>query len=219
MSLFLSTLASCGRSASKTVSVSIQIPSATELKKISAFTSGAQLDVSKLCFGVNIKNKNKPLPPAKSCDIERGLIAGTVQPGESITFAEVESGPGYEFELYAVYRDSASQPCPSILNKWNAPLNKVYILGSSTGVELKPPTTQVTIVYQVPDASQNIVVQKSWPSSCLFQTNTKRDYGRIVTASGLLSSNGYRLYSKMSSLNDQTIGSTNFKIKSGKVGN
>lgn len=209
-------LVACDRASSPGTQVTLRMPSVAELQKgVSSLAANSPQELAKLCFGVNVKDVNKVGKP-NTCDIDRGLVAGTVGPGESIVFAEVSSEPKYNFELYAFKKNQASDPCPSFATGWNWPLDKVYFLGRAQNIEVKPPVAQVDIEFRIPEASQNIVVQNSWPASCLKNTSAQKYMGRIMSGALQVSSANFQLYSKISPFNDlQDLGS-NYKIR-GKV--
>jgi hypothetical protein len=195
------------------------MPSQNELsQKSSSLHSLAVLDPAKLCFGVNVKNVSLPRPANPACEIDRGMTAGFVLPGESITLNDVDSANIYDFELYAFQKDTAAQPCPAFVVGTKINGTKTYLVGSATQVTVKGPEANVEIVYSLSSSIPNIATQNSWPASCLGNVSSQKSKGHILTAAGFhFSGANFHLYSKISPLNDlKTIG-TNIKITRGKV--
>lgn len=216
-------LTSCDRVATQgRTDIVIQMPSVQELRKMtkSDVSGFAALEYDKICFAVNVKGPGIVATPAKTCNIERGQFAGTVGAGGTLTVT-VDSGENREFELYAYIRNSVSEVCPKPSEgKWAWSLNKIYFLGKVEGVKIVPPETLVEIPFTLPDASQNIIVQNSWPLSCLSeQTPSVSRIGRVVVGGTILGTAGsYRAYSKVSTVSDQNTLGTTYKIRNWKVG-
>lgn len=147
-------------------SVSIQIPTAEKLQasgKVGAFSA---VDVSKMCFGINVMGPGIETSLASSCDVERGIVAGSVVAGGTLT-VEVNVGDDRVFEVYGFLRDSASDPCPTLKGaSWGFPIAKIYDLGKSAPTKVTKAGGSVSISVTLPEASDNIVVKRSWSPSC-----------------------------------------------------
>jgi hypothetical protein len=223
--LFGMFLIGCDRMATQSRSnIVIQMPSVEQMRKASSkadVSTLAAVDLQKLCFIINVKGPNIATTPAAACDVERGIFAGSVGPGQMLS-VNVESGAERVFELYAYIRTTSTEVCKDVLPKgWNVSLDKTYFLGKVSGITITPPETTVDIPFTIPTDSQNILVQNSWPVSCLGNVSAApARIGRVVTAANLQTTGlGYKIYSKVSPISDQNnLGTTGYKIRNWKVG-
>jgi hypothetical protein len=216
-------ISACRRPAAESASVSIQIPSAQEFKKLSKAShsvySLSQVDFSLLCFAVNVKGPAVPLTSATSqCDIERGLFAGSVASGQTLTL-DVPDGSNYSFELYGIIRNSTTEACPlNLTTTWGSPVDKVYFLGKTEGVTISPPTAEVVVNVSLPERTQNLIAQNSLPASCSSAPVLAPTFGRVQTAAAVMSGTTFKVYARASDKDDlKTLQGTQFKIQNWKA--
>lgn len=195
------------------------MPTVEQMQKMSKsdVSSMAVVDLQKLCFAVNVKGPGIMSVPAVTCDVERGVVAGSVGPGGELS-VDVEIGMERSFELYAFLKQG-SEACPKVAKAgWSWPLERIYFLGKADNVEVKQ-NSVVEIPFTVPAQTQNIAVQKSWPASCLATTKpAPKRVGRVISgASVMVSPMNYKVYSKVGPFNDEKTLGTNYKIKNWKV--
>lgn len=206
----LLTLISCKRPEQKSASVTLQIPSVSQSMSAS--------DYSLLCFVANVKSLQIPAVAATTCDVEKGLVAGSVAAGGVLSL-DVPVGEANTFEIYGLMRKSLSESCPTDLQaSWKWPLTKVYFLGKATAVNIVPPESQVTVSISLP--SQNIVSQNSWPQSCSLVGGlpSSPTLGRVQMAAGVLSGTNYKIYSRASNRNEiKTLSGSLYQIHNFKV--
>lgn len=195
------------------------MPTVEEMRNLSKsdVSSMSAVDLQKLCFAVNVKGPGIVSAPAATCDVERGIVAGSVGPGGELS-VEVELGLERSFELYAFLKQG-SEACPRVAKSgWSWPIERIYFLGKADNVEVKQ-NSVVEIPFTVPTPSQNIAIQKSWPSSCLATTKpAPKRLGRVISGASLMvSPMNYKVYSKFGPFNDEKTLGTNYKIKNWKV--
>lgn len=192
---------SCHRPQQEGSTVSIQIPSAAQFAKRmkQENLAASTIDYTKLCFGVNVKGPGISASPASSCDIERGVFEGqSVAHGGEIVI-QVPVGDNREFEVYGFLRNSASDQCPDIVPGWNWPTNKIYFLGSKSGVSVSPPTTDVSISITLPDEYHNLAIARGWPNSCGGAPQIVKGFsGKVLVGSKRLSSTNFRMKAHIS---------------------
>ncbi len=202
---------SCRRPEQKSATVTLQIPSISQ--------SMSAADYGLLCFVANVKSPQITSTPATTCDIEKGLVAGSKAAGASLTL-DVPVGDSTTFEIYGLMRKDLTETCPSDLQaSWKWPLAKVYFLGKTTGVNIVPPESQVTVTITLP--AQNIVSQNSWPQSCSLigaLPSNNPTVGRVQMAAGVLSGTNYKIYSRASNRNEiKTLSGSSYQIHNFKV--
>lgn len=163
ISLFaIPTLISCQRAVEDSASLKIQFPPAQSFNK--GVGALSQISSSLVCYVVNVTgpgiNEN-----SKTCDIKRGIFAGSVAPGAELSVT-VPTGTNRKVEIYGILRNSSGDSCPSVQTGWPVSLDKVYFLGQAIGIDVRPPTTTVDITVTLPDESQNILTQLNMPNTC-----------------------------------------------------
>lgn len=166
-------VSACQRKVEDSASVTIKFPSSQSLQKVGALSA---VDATKICYVANVMGSGIA-EQAKTCDIKRGILAGSVAPGAELSVT-VPTGSNRTVEIYGVLRNSASEPCPSVQNGWPVPLTRVYFLGHASNIEVRPPTTTVDISIALPDTSQNILAQYSMPATCNISSASTKG-GRI----------------------------------------
>ena len=199
--LIITNVISCQRPSENTNhQVTIKIPTASEFQKSGPMkTRSLQMTIpyELLCFAVNAKGSNLPSLPAQTCGIEKGLTAGSVSPGESLSF-NLKTNQVVQFELYGFLRNSPKESCPNLTSsEWFWPVNKTYELGKSNDIKIEGAETRVEFNLILPKDDQNIAVQKSWPPSCL---SSFPSFGVIPSSSGQLTGSSHRLYLRETSL-------------------
>ena len=205
--------------------VSIRIPTAQEFNKLSSkvgsqsVSAQAAIDYDLLCFAVNVKGAGIPTTPAQSCEIERGIINGSVPAGGALTL-DLPAGVA-SFEIYGFLRTSASQGCPTFLpSGWDWPLQKTYFLGRANSITLTPPEANVAISISLPDAAQNLVVQNSWSASCanVGSPVVAKNLGRLQTGTQILTGTNFTAYSRVSNKADmRQLQGTYFQVHNWKA--
>ena len=206
-------------------SVSIRIPSASEFSKLSSkvgsqsVSAQSAIDYNLLCFAVNVKGGSIASTPARTCEIERGLIVGSVPPGGELAL-DLPSGVA-TFEVYGFLRTSATQSCPAFLpSGWDWPLQKTYFLGQAASVTLTPPEAKVAVQITLPDSSANLLVQNGWGAACanLGSPIAKKNSGRILLGSKILVGSQFMAYSRLSNKTDLKVQSgTRFQVHNWKA--
>lgn len=208
-------LTSCQRKGEETASIKIQFPTAQSFGKVGTLST---ISAANICYVVNVLGSGIT-EQNKSCDVKRGITAGSVAPGSELSIT-VPSGSNRTVEIYGILRNSPSEPCPAAQTNWPVPLTRVYFLGKLNNVEVRPPTTTVDITITLPDSSQNLISQLSLPGSCVASTITEKS-GRIFASAELSTSlvNGYKKVSHISfKTEDQIRTSTGgYKIKNTAV--
>lgn len=186
-------------------SISIQIPTAQQFKaqqsKLSAVKSSA-IDYSLLCFGVNVKGPGIDPIPAGSCKVEQGITSDqAVKDGGTLTI-DVPKGQDRVFEVYGFLRSAAGDACPTTGPDWNWPVNKIYLLGTKSGVTLLNDSESVAIDITLPDESQNIAIVKAWPASCTGNpVAASGAFGQQVAGANSLSSASFHLRARVTERN------------------
>ena len=159
--------------------------------------SSSQISSSLVCYVVNVTGPGIQ-ENSKSCDIKRGVFAGSAAPGSELSVT-VPTGSNRKVEIYGILRNSSGDPCPNVQTGWPVTLDKVYFLGQATGVDVRPPTTTVDITVTLPDESQNILTQFSMPSACTSVAASAKA-GRIFPLASAQTSivNAYKKHSRVS---------------------
>lgn len=207
-------------------SISIQIPSAEKLNamnnKVGAFGTGATVDVTKICFGVNVIGPGIVSTSATSCDIERGIVVGTVTAGGTLT-VDVDTGDSRVFEIYGFLRSSSTDPCPTFdKSGWGFPIGSVYFLGSSAPTKIDKADTSVNIAVTLPTTSNNLIASRGWSPSCASTGTTAGGNSGSRTSSGSLLSQSTNLRSRANvnfAPQERVQQSTHLKSRGWKVGN
>lgn len=163
-----------------TSSVSFRIPSVTELeargvpqsKSVTALgIPDATRNWAYACFLVNVTGPEIASVSAAQCDISLGKFAGSVPPSTSVSDSklslQVPKGSGRKFEIFAYFRNSTSEACPSNISRLSQMnLDHTARIGSTT-VDLAKDEETVDIVIQVPGASDSVITQYSLPATCV----------------------------------------------------
>jgi hypothetical protein len=210
--LALLILNGCKRPQTEESSISIQIPTAQQFSerygKVQSLST--TVDFSLLCFAVNVKGEGITTKPALTCDVERGVVSSTsVAPGETLTIS-VDPGKNRVFEIYGFLRDSNSTACPSMVDKLNWPIKKVYWLGSKEVETLDAGDVQLNIDLTLPAVSHNLAVEKGWPASC-GGAPSKPTAGVGVVGAAVLSNSGISLKAHVAEKQ------TNIKLSQGGI--
>jgi len=194
-------LISCQRKGEETASIKIQFPTAQSFGKVGSLSA---ISAANICYVVNVLGSGIT-EQNRSCDVKRGITAGSVAPGSELSVT-VPSGTNRTVEIYGILRNSPSEPCPSVQAGWPVPLTRVYFLGKTSNVEVRPPTTTVDITITLPDTSQNLLAQLSLPGSCVASSIAEKS-GRIFAAADLSISpvNGYKKVSHISFKTDDQV--------------
>jgi|GEM_PF-3092397 len=199
----------------------IPIPNKSEFlksaKSTSAISALASIDYNLLCFAVNIKGP-AVRTTSSTCDVERGITAGSVAPGNELIVSDVPLGENYSFEIFGLLRSNTSGACPAVtLTTWNHPLNKIYLLGKTQGVKLIKQEEAVVISLTMPDQSTHIAMQNSFPAAC---TSTKKaPTGDFLLGAHIATSASFKLKSRVSYKEEsRTLAGATLKIKRSKIG-
>ncbi len=218
-------LLACTRpqSQDKAAAILIQVPTAAQYQASAAGKISAQtttIDFNLLCFAVNVKSSSLAvIPPASSCEVERGLVVGSVGPGQSLSLDMLEGTA--DFEIYGFLRNSASDPCPQVTPAaWNFPMKKIYFLGKSVGVAVTSPSTDVAITIALPSPNQNLVAQNSMPASCnyLGAPFVGKNFGRSEFGAKVLKGTQFSAYSRITTKPEiKTLSGSQFKIVNWKA--
>ena len=209
-------LISCQRAVEDTASLKIKLPAAESFSKgVGAFS---QISSSLVCYVANVTGPGIQ-ENLKSCDIKRGVFAGSAAPGSELSVT-VPTGSNRKVEIFGILRNSSSDPCPNVQTGWPVNLDKVYFLGEATSVDVRPPTTTVDITVTLPDQSQNILTQFNMPSTCTSVAATAKA-GRIFSLAHSQTSftNSYKKMSRISfKIENQTRTSTGgYKMKNSAI--
>lgn len=209
-------LISCQRQVEDTASLKIKLPSAESFNKgVGAFS---QINSSLVCYVVNVTGSGIS-DSQSSCDIRRGVFAGSAAPGSELSVT-VPTGSNRKVEIYGILRNSSGDPCPNVQTGWPVPLDKVYLLGQVTGIDVRPPTTTVDITVTLPDESQNILTQLSMPSTCSAVTASAKA-GRIFATANSDTSliDGYKKISRISfkTENESRSSTGGYKMKNSAI--
>ncbi|MEK6627363.1 MAG: hypothetical protein AABY53_01960 [Bdellovibrionota bacterium] len=205
---FALTITGCDRASTSSSSsrIVIEIPDKTEFSKLSQQSSKlysssvsalAAVDYNSLCFVVNIKGPSIP-SQFGSCNVERGITVGSVIPGSQIIIPEVPKGENYSFEIFGLLKANNADACPVVnVTSWNHPLDKVYLLGKTTGVTLIKQDEEVTINLAMPDQSNHMAAQNSFPSLCTATAGAIAP-GNFLLGASLTTSLSFKLRSRVS---------------------
>lgn len=202
-------------------SLHIRFPSAAEFNKAYSKTRGLASKYSvvpyeNLCFAVNIKNGKIPTAQASQCEIEKGLMVGSVEPGKEISL-NVALHQEVDVEIYGFLRNSTTELCPITgLEKWQWPVEKTFFIDTQKKVPIESDVTNLTFAITLPDINNHLAVQNSWPSSCLVPVVAGQNLdGRVNNGSSILQGNHFKFYVRSSGVADLPILSgTHFQIKS-----
>ena len=211
-------LLACQKPQNDSASVTVHIPNAAEFKASGKLTSqSVTVNYDQLCFFVNAKGSGIASTSKGSCDIDRGVMGGGVPPGSDITM-DIPGGDNRTIEVYGYLRNSASDACPPLpVDGWGAmPLTKIYFLGQTPAVTIAPPLTQVSVTIALPDSTQNLVVQNSWPVTCSGGAlpGATKHAGRLQVGAAALSSTHYKLSARIADHNEgQILTSSHYRIQ------
>ena len=198
--LALLILNGCKRPQLEESSISIQIPTAQQFSerygKVQSL--GATVDYKLLCFAVNVKGEGIPTTPALTCDVERGIVSSdAVAAGGSIN-VEVTPGKNRLFEFYGFLRSSETDACPTMVEKLDWPIKKVYWLGSKEVEDLPAGDVTLEIAITLPEIAHNLAVEKGWAASCGgLPPKTVTTAGVGVVGAAVLSTSGLTLKARV----------------------
>lgn len=154
--------------------VALQIPSESAFKasamagSLSKTSSLSEpLDVSKLCFAVQVSASDIPYAAKDSCDFRKGIVVGSVAAGENLVI-DVPRGNDRLFEVFGYLRKSNTEPCGPVPDVIPASdLQRIYLLGQSATVNVTQPEMVVEIAVKIPTSDQNIAATSaSLGASC-----------------------------------------------------
>lgn len=212
----------CQRAPDEKTSVAIQIPSAQQLG-MQSINSQSVVDLSLLCFVVDIQGGNNITRPAQTCQPQKGELIGSVPAGSTLN-ASVIAGT-YNFKIYAVKRTSSTETCPVVnLDNWGVPLSRVYYLGEVLNKKIEGEKASVTIPVTLPDESHHLISSLSLPASCNTNTiigNTlAAKQGRVLMGGKFINSANYKMYGKVGFIpvNKTLTSSSGLKIKNWEAG-
>lgn len=228
LNILVLTAFGCNRASPTSASINLNFPTTNQFQKaLSQKTElsrqSSPLNYSLMCFVVNIKSPQIPTTAATSCDIERGMIAGSVGPGKNISMDNVPIGASTTVEIYGLMRVTDSDPCPTDeQSKWNWPMNRIYFLGQTENVTVVAPSTDIEVSLTLPASTQNIAVQNAWANSCQFigVAPIEPTKGRIQWNARVLSGANFKAYSRVSDRNDlKPLKGSNFQIRNWRASN
>jgi hypothetical protein len=187
--------------AEKVANVQIKMPRSDQGRSSESLQALSVIDQSRLCYAANVKGPGIPTT-SKTCDIVRGIAAGLVAGGETISLV-VPEGVNREVEIYGLLRDSADEPCPTLQDS-TIPVNprRVYRLGSKVGLTVKAPITETSIVIQLTTEDQNLIGAGILPSSCAPDSRLRITTGRFSSGKQNFQQtlNGYSVTSRVGSM-------------------
>lgn len=201
----------CTRPNSPNKNLRIQFPKALDSKNNSdpkmqsrTFTnSGSSINYENLCFVVNVRGENIPSKSSANCQIEKGLVAGSVPPGASVSMM-ISSSSKVTVEIFGLLRKSATEPCPEVSDRdWTWPISRTYFLDAKKDVALTTAETNVEFNLTLPAITNNVAIQNSWPHSCLASsTPSNHRSGRVTAGAALLVGGSHRLYVREANVAD-----------------
>lgn len=198
----------------------ISFPTAEEFKsKLSktrglAFTRSA-ISYDNLCFAVNVKGEKISSTQGGQCEIEKGMIHGSVQPGSEISLT-LDKYQTVAIEIYGFLRNSTSEQCPQIgTDSWSWPQAKTYLIDSKSDIAIEREITNVEFSITLPASENNIALHNSWPLSCTTPNAAPPpSMGRVGNGSAILAGTNFKMYVRSSSVSDlPTLSGTHFQIK------
>jgi hypothetical protein len=161
----------------------------------------SEITYENLCFAVNVKSESTTLTSGNLCQVEQGIVVGSVDPGRSIEVT-LKTSKTIDVEIYGFLRTQSTDPCPVIaLGKWDWPVEKTFLLDSQKGIPVTSPVTDVNVSLLLPTSDKNVAVTNNWPLACLPDVikppSNSVTRGTLVSNANLQQSSKFRLYSRM----------------------
>lgn len=150
--------------------ISIRLPGAStgaSSSKAESVSASSAYDFSLACYAVNVKGSDIPaLKSAGTCDIPRGIFAGFVAAGGSLTL-DVPRGSARSLEIFSFLRDSSTAPCPTLHDFGSLARNKIARVGRVPSFDTQAAEVELEVTISAPAAGVSVVSQYSLPSSCV----------------------------------------------------
>ena len=201
-------LEGCSRKQEGFSNIRIQAPSS----KIGSF---ATIPANRIaCYGVSVRGSGITPNAATSCRPETGVVLGFV-PDSGVLQGQVPKGTNRTFDVY-LYLQAVGQndPCPSMTNFSSLGSDKIYHIGTTTNINLEADNQTVDIVTTFPGEALNIVVQNSYPSTCIPTVTSGLAGYQVSTAAGTATGAGYILQGKVGRANSgETLTGTGIILK------
>lgn len=210
-------LVGCQRSVSNNSALRIQLPSASELGKVSAFSSFPV--GNKYCYGVSVTGPDINGYAGDSCAPKTGIVLGFAEAGSQLE-VQVPKGHGRTVDVYVHIPASTSDPCPNMSGNLSGQRSKdTYLVGTKTGVDTVDAVTTVTVQATFPGMTNHLASQLSMPTSC-FPTLAATPMFRIRSSAATVT-DGSTIYlrGRVGSLSEAGVATGGSYVLKGKVQN
>jgi hypothetical protein len=158
--------------------VILNLPSASALSsRVGAFS----YSWDRACFAMNITAPDINSPEDATCEVHRGIFAGTAAPNSELS-ASVPRGDLRKLELFAYFRNSSAEPCPALNGGFGTlDRKKIVRVGVVESFEVANSEVNLTVNVSLPATGTSVVSQYSMPNSCVASA-TGTTSGRLVSA-------------------------------------
>ena len=159
---------SCGMTAaSKDSKLSIQFPTVASLNAMpgSNKISAQGYAWANACFIVSVTGPG--ISTHKStCEVENGTFRGSIPPGGSVEL-DVPRGPARKLDLFAYFRASPTDLCPTASRLAAFDVSKTVRIGQVAAFDLFTAAVTVNAKVTLPNSTDNLLTQYSLPKTCL----------------------------------------------------
>lgn len=180
---------SCTREAKEFSTITIKAPS-SKLGTFAALPGGRVA-----CYTVSVKGSGISGSPASTCKPAAGTVFSFAAEGASIQ-GQVTRGTERSIDVY-LYLQAVGEniPCSS-LNFHTLRSDRLYLIGSVSGLNFSKDVETVDIPTTFPGESQSLYTVNSYPVSCLPTSGGVSNY-QISSSFGTATGSGYILQGRV----------------------
>ncbi len=169
------------------------------------------VDFAKVCYLANVTGGIINGTKKSACDVPFGIHTAFQAPGSASTLT-VPRGTGYNLEIFAYSRSSASEACPTLTDESLTGINllKLSLVGKTN---FNVDAAEVSVTVNVTDPGATVASQFSMPAVCI--ASFQESGGPILVSTG-----GLRFYRAVDSSDGvKRVSTTNgFRMVLGKDG-
>ncbi len=164
--------------------VVINIPNS---KTLSSRVGALSYSPDRACFAMNITAGDIQSAPDATCEISRGVFAGTAGEGGTLS-AEVIKGSGRKLELFVYIKPTATEPCPVLTGGFGTlDRRKIFSVAEQTFDVVEDVALSVNV--SMPSAGATSIAS-SLPATCVIAGGPSVSAGRSVAGAAQSSSAG-----------------------------
>ncbi|MES2962831.1 MAG: hypothetical protein V4760_03000 [Bdellovibrionota bacterium] len=144
--------------------VVLKIPNTSTLSsRVGRFT----YSWDRACFAMNVTAGDIESTTDTACEIRRGVFSGMVPPNSTLT-GEVKRGSARKFELFAFFRTSAAETCPTLTGGFGTLDRKnVYLVGKVDSFDIDSDEVNLSVTVTLPTTATSVYALNSMPASCV----------------------------------------------------